>query len=64
MKKLAQMIALKREKEYCPMVSFLVRSDLLKACVISLRGERKRPHNQIYEVNQLDYGLVQSYDGL
>ena len=68
LKRLAQMIALKRKEEYCHVVSFLrrrIRFDLLKACVISLRGERKGPHNnQIFEVNQLDFGLVQSFDGL
>ena len=63
-KQLAKKIALKRQEEYCNVVSFIrrrIRFDILKSCAIAFRGYRK-PTLGVAHVSGLDYG-VQSFDG-
>ena len=63
-KQLAKKIAIKRQEEYCNVVSFIrrrIRFDILKSCAIAFRGYRK-PTLGAAHVSGLDYG-VQSFDG-
>ena len=57
-RRIADKIALKRKEKYCDVVAFIrrrVRFDLLKTCVISLRGYRKPSMNT--DINSLDFNL-------
>ena len=57
-RRIADKIALKRREKYSDVVAFIrrrVRFDLLKTCVISLRGYRKASTNT--NINTLDFNL-------
>ena len=54
----ADRIALKRKEKYSDVVAFIrrrVRFDLLRTCVISLRGYRKPSNNT--SIESLDFNL-------
>ena len=57
-KQLALKISEKKQDEYSQVVAFIrrrLRFDILKSCIISLRGERASFKSQ--RVSNLDYGL-------
>ena len=59
-KELASKISSKRAEDYSQTVSFIhrkLRFDLLRTCVISLRGERKSRKSRAIEVEEMDIGL-------
>ena len=57
-RRIADRIALKRKEKYSDVVAFIrrrVRFDLLRTCVISLRGYRKTSNNT--SIESLDFNL-------
>ena len=60
MKELADKISSKRSENYSQTVSFIrrrIRFDILRTCVISLRGERKSRKSRALELNDVDIGV-------
>ena len=59
-KELADKISSKRSEDYSQTVSFIrrkLRFDILRTCVISLRGERKSRKSRALELKDMDIGL-------
>ena len=60
LKELESKISSKRTEAYSETVSFIrkkLRFDILRTCVISLRGERKSRKSRAIEVKEMDIGL-------
>ena len=58
LKRIALKLAIKRGEKYSTTINFLRRRisfDILRSCLISLRGERGTPHHP--DIQELDYGL-------
>ena len=63
-KALALKVSNKKLEEYSHVVSFIrrrIRFDILKSCVVSLRGERRK-RGEVADIQDLDLG-IQSLDG-
>ena len=59
-KELADKMRSKHIENYRQMVSFIlqrIRFDILRTCVISLRGERKSRKSRALELEEVDIGL-------
>ena len=59
-KELADKLSTKRNENYSQTVAFIrrkLRFDLLRTCVISLRGERKSKKCRALDLNEMDIGL-------
>ena len=60
MKELVDKMRSKRSENYSQTVSFIlqrIRFDILRTCVISLRGERKSRKSRALELKEVDIGL-------
>ena len=59
-KKLAEKISLKTHQRYCDVITFIrrrVRFDLLKTCLIALRGYRGKISEKAASFDELDLNL-------
>ena len=64
-KELALKISLKRGEAYSQTVHFIrrrIRFEILRSCVISLRGERKNPTRRVPDIREVDIGLCHLID--
>ncbi len=60
MKTLAEKIATKKQERYCDVIGFIRRRlcfDILKTCLISIRGFRGIKRSCGTDINYLDFGL-------
>ena len=63
-KHLAKKISTRKQHKYCDVISFIrrrLRFDLLKTCLISIRGYRGRSNKNSVEIDSLDINLLYIY---